>query len=117
MDRVLLIDLANAVWRASIGFAPKKPILAPPKDDWEMYGGEEPTPEPKKVDDSFIIIFNFFRNLRPIIEQFSPDKCFAVLEGHPKFRYDLFSDYKANRIIKQAEDKNQGISLMLLIQR
>ena len=33
---------------------------------------------------------------------FKPDKCFAVLEGHPQFRYDLFGDYKANRIIKQA---------------
>lgn len=106
MDKVLLIDFNNAVWRASIGFAPKKPVVAPPKDDWEMYGGDEPTPEPKKeVDDSIIIIFNFFRNLRPLIEQFSPDKCFAVLEGHPQFRYNLFSDYKANRIIKSASQQ------------
>jgi 5'-3' exonuclease len=33
---------------------------------------------------------------------FSPDKCFFVLEGRPQFRYDLYSDYKANRIIKLA---------------
>jgi 5'-3' exonuclease len=106
VDKVLLIDFNNAVWRASIGFAPKKaPPPIPVADEWEMYGKEEKVIETKRVDDSFIIIFNFFRNLRPLIEQFSPDKCFAVLEGHPKFRYDLFADYKANRIIKQASQQ------------
>jgi 5'-3' exonuclease len=80
MDKVLLIDGHNAMWRASIGFAGNK---SPPVE------GED-----------FITIFNFFRNLRPIIEQFEPDKCFFVLEGHPQFRYDLFSDYKANRLVK-----------------
>jgi len=106
VDKVLLIDFNNAVWRASIGFAPKKAAPANPvADEWAMYGQEEKPIETKRVDDSFIIIFNFFRNLRPLIEQFSPDKCFAVLEGHPKFRYDLFSDYKANRIIKQASQQ------------
>jgi hypothetical protein len=60
------------------------------------------------VDDQFCYgerygyVFNFFRNLRPLIEQFAPEKCFFVLEGHPQFRYDLYSDYKANRIIKTA---------------
>lgn len=48
------------------------------------------------------LVYNFFRNLRPQIEAGEPDKCFFVLEGHPQFRYDLFADYKANRIIKQA---------------
>jgi len=108
MDNVLLIDAHNAMWRASISFAPKVPREpAPPKDDWEMYGGGEPVPPTKEVDESFILIFNFFRNLRPIIEQIEPDKCFFVLEGHPQFRYDLFSDYKANRIIKEASRQEQ----------
>lgn len=79
MDKILLIDGQNAIFRASVIFG-----------------------SPKEVDDSYIIIFNFFRNLRVIIEKFSPDKCFFALEGHPKFRYDLYSDYKANRIIKEA---------------
>ena len=107
MDKVLLIDFNNAVWRASIGFAPKKIAMAPQpsNDEWGSYGAPEPTPEPKKVDDTFVIIFNFFRNLRPLIEQFSPDKCFAVLEGHPAFRFDLFAGYKADRIIKRAAKK------------
>ena len=112
MDKVLLIDAHNAMWRASISFAPKKEIVAPPSpeedDGWEMRGNPAPpAPEKKEVDESFIIIFNFFRNLRPIIELFSPDKCFFVLEGHPQFRYDLFSDYKANRLIKQAASKEK----------
>lgn len=86
MDKVLLIDAHNAIWRASI-----------------VFGGAKPTPT---EDESVIITFNFFRNLRPIVELFSPDKCFFVLEGHPQFRYDLFSDYKANRIVKQASRKD-----------
>ena len=108
MDRILLIDAHNAMWRASISFAPKvERELPPPKDDWEMYGGEQPAPPAKEPNESFVLIFNFFRNLRPIIEQVAPDKCFFVLEGHPKFRYDLFSDYKANRIIKEASRQEQ----------
>lgn len=84
MDRILLIDGLNFIWRACVKFG-----VSPIED----------------VDDSVIFTFNFFRNLRPIIELFSPDKCFFVLEGHPQFRYDLFADYKANRIVKQASGK------------
>lgn len=85
MDKILLIDAHNAMWRACVKF-----------------GG----PPSVEVDDSIIFAFNFFRNLRPLIEEFEPDKCFFVLEGHPQFRYDLFSDYKANRIIKQASKQD-----------
>lgn len=52
--------------------------------------------------DRYNFVYNFFRSLRVSIADFEPDKCFFVLEGHPQFRYDLFGDYKANRIIKQA---------------
>lgn len=122
MDKILLIDAHNAMWRASIGFTAKK--AAPNPSDWQDNGqpnqstddgwemrlapGPPTSPEPKKqVDESFITIFNFFRNLRPIIELFEPAKCFFILEGHPKFRYDLFADYKANRIVKQAANQAQ----------
>lgn len=84
MDKILLIDAHNAMWRACVKFG---------------------TPPVQDVDDSIIFAFNFFRNLRPLIEEFAPDKCFFVLEGHPQFRYDLFADYKANRIVKQAAKK------------
>ncbi len=113
MDKVLLIDAHNAMWRANIAFNPSKRIHAycPDCDAYDLIhrsgemhcicGGawhdgkceEEPTQE-------FVPIFNFFRNLRPIIEQFMPEKCFFVLEGRPQFRYDLFPDYKANRLVK-----------------
>jgi len=106
MDKILLIDAHNAMWRASIGFAPKKPATAKPSEDdgWTMRGDSAPPEQTvsSEEEQKYVLIFNFFRNLRPIIELFSPDKCFFVLEGHPKFRYDLFPDYKANRIIKQA---------------
>lgn len=80
MDKILLIDGHNQMWRACVKFGAVQP----------------------NVPDEVIFTFNFFRNLRPLIEDFEPEKCFFVLEGHPQFRYDLFSDYKANRIIKLA---------------
>ena len=44
------------------------------------------------------IIYNFFRSIRPLIEKFSPDKVYFVLEGNPKFRNDLSKGlYKSNR--------------------
>lgn len=80
-DKILLIDFANQVWRSTIGFG-KQPEMS-----------------------QNTIVFNFYRNLRPIVEMFSPNKIFFVLEGHPQFRYDLYSEYKANRITKTASKK------------
>jgi len=85
MDKVLFIDAHNQMWRSCVKFGAVQP----------------------DVPDEVIFTFNFFRNLRPLIEDFEPDKCFFVLEGHPQFRYDLFADYKANRIIKLAEGKSK----------
>ena len=95
MDKILFIDAHNAMWRACVKFG------APPQSKVKFDENGDPITE-VEVDDSIIFAFNFFRNLRPLIEDFEPDKCFFVLEGHPQFRYDLFSDYKANRIVKQA---------------
>lgn len=76
MDKILIIDAHNAIWRAMVFFgeitAPKENVMA----------------------------YNFFRNLRSTVEQFQPNKIFMVWEGHPKFRYDLYPEYKANRIVK-----------------
>jgi hypothetical protein len=122
MDKILLIDTVNFIWRASIGFGPSKGSEHGFCTDCDEYillhhqgrlhcicGGDWDSIENRCEDqprEEDIIIFNFFRNLRPIIELFSPDKCFFVLEGHPQFRYDLYSEYKANRIIKQASKQN-----------
>ncbi len=88
MDKILLIDGFNQMWRAvhTMNFAKKAEAAAPVED---------------KPD--YLIIFNFFRNLRPLIELFNPDKCFFVLEGHSAFRFGLYPDYKANRMVKYAE--------------
>lgn len=119
MDKILFIDGMNSMHRANIGFGVSKLQAHGMCSDCDAYitmhaqdhvhcycGGDWDCIDNKcseESNDSFITIFNFFRNLRPIIEMFSPDKCFFILEGHPQFRYDLFPDYKANRIIKQAE--------------
>lgn len=83
MDKVLIFDAHNAMWRACVKFGAVQP----------------------DAPDEVIFTFNFFRNLRPIIEEFSPHKCFFVLEGHPQFRYDLYPEYKAHRITKLGSAK------------
>lgn len=101
MDKVLFIDGMNAIWRANISFGiPTNHCrisdhICACNSPWNEEHGF-------CYGDKFHIVFNFFRNLRPIIEKFSPDKAFFILEGHPQFRYDLYSDYKANRLIKTA---------------
>ena len=55
-----------------------------------------------ELDGEYVLVFNFFRNLRATIEQFQPAKIFIVLDGRPKHRYELYAAYKANRIIKTA---------------
>jgi len=75
MDKIVFYDMHNAIWRAYVGFK-----------NTEIYNEED------------VIVFNFFRNLRPLVELFKPDKMFCVWEGNPKFRYELYSEYKANRI-------------------
>jgi 5'-3' exonuclease len=116
MDKILLIDALNAIWRATITFGPSKQVheqcikacnhkLLESNTNHCTCGQEWNDNDGRcfsQANEDYIIVFNFFRNLRPIIEQFKPDKCFFVLEGHPQFRYDLYADYKANRIIKTA---------------
>lgn len=87
MDRILFIDYYNFLHRACVKF------------------------EASNIPDEEIFTFNFFRNLRPIVEKFNPDKCFFALEGHPQFRYNLFAEYKANRIIKNASKLNRNESV------
>ena len=43
------------------------------------------------------VVYNFFRGIRPLIEKFNPDVTYFALEGNPKYRYEIYPDYKANR--------------------
>jgi len=90
MDKISLFDGYNAFWRATH-------TMSFGKKEGEVIDPEAP---------DYLIIFNFFRNLRPLIEQFAPEKCFFVLEGHSLFRYGLYPEYKANRIIKYGSKKD-----------
>lgn len=109
MDKILLIDGLNSLWRANVRFGP--PLnhalcqdCTNPKHKGTSHCqcGSLWHSDNFCYGDKYYIVYNFFRNLRPIIEQFSPVKCFFVLEGHPKFRHTLYSEYKANRLIKEA---------------
>ena len=83
----MLIDGNNYMYRANIAFA--------------NFGYTASAVETSEN----VMIFNFFRNLRATIEQFQPEKVYFVLEGHPKHRYEILPEYKANRIVKTAEKK------------
>jgi DNA polymerase I len=86
MERILLIDGLNFIYRGNISFK------------WGDKQEEGP---------SYTVVFNFFRNLRALIEEFNPNKIFFCLEGADNFRYKLFPDYKANRIIKRATSSKE----------
>jgi 5'-3' exonuclease len=51
-----------------------------------------------RLHGEYALEFIFFKNFRYSIDQFKPEKIFIALEGHPKFRYDLYASYKANRV-------------------
>ena len=68
--KVLFLDAYNLIHRARSGFT----------------RGDYP------------VIYNFFRGVRPLIEKFSPDKVYFVLEGNPEFRKNLSAGtYKQGR--------------------
>lgn len=69
MSKVLIVDGMNFLHRARSGFG---------------------------MGDYFVA-FNFFRNLRALVERHAPTRCIMALEGHPQKRYDLLPEYKANR--------------------
>lgn len=86
MAKVLLIDGLNMIHRGNIKFGPQDPDKQ-----------------------SFHIVYNFFRSLRASIASFEPSKVFFCLEGKNNFRYSLFADYKANRIIKKASKSSEDV--------
>ena len=51
------------------------------------------------------VVFNFMRNFRALVDQFSPDEVYFVLEGKPQHRIDISSEYKANRKVDPASDE------------
>lgn len=50
------------------------------------------------------VVYNFFRSLKPLIDQFEPTRAYFTLEGHPKKRYEMLATYKANRRVVAKPD-------------
>jgi len=80
--RVLFVDAYNLMHRARWGYA---------KGDYN-------------------IVYTFFRGIRPIVERFSPDKVYFVLEGKPVERLELYPEYKANRRTGLTPEKVEQLS-------
>lgn len=126
MDKILLIDAMNALWRANVRFGPRMQhtsctldcrINRHPEYVHCYCGAKWNEKEQFCYGDKYLVVFNFFRNLRPIIELLSPDKCFFVLEGHAKHRYALYPDYKANRLHKIASTAEKQEDLAKFFQQ
>ncbi len=77
--RLLLVDGANFAHRARAGF--------------------------DRGPNAFI--FNFFRNLRALVEFVKPDNVIYVLEGKPVARNEMHSEYKANRAIASDDPERE----------
>lgn len=76
MQKVLLLDGYNMLYRARYGFKV----------------GENPA------------IYAFFRSFRSVINKFKPDITYFVLEGYPKRRNELMDDYKGQREYDNSDD-------------
>ena len=85
---VLFLDAYNLIYRARAGFAM----------------GDYP------------VIYNFFRQVRPLVEKFNPDKVYFALEGNPKFRKQLSEgDYKSNRKSAGDDFHRQKAAIITLV--
>jgi len=51
------------------------------------------------------IVYTFFRSFRSLIENMNSDKVIVALEGNPKFRFELYPEYKANRKKNRTPEK------------
>ncbi len=51
------------------------------------------------------IVYNFFKSLKPILDNFSPERVYFILDGKPKKRLEMDSEYKANRKIVDPTDE------------
>lgn len=49
------------------------------------------------------VVFNFFRSFKALVEQFKPTRVIVACDGVPVARLALFSEYKANRVIKEED--------------
>jgi 5'-3' exonuclease len=66
----------------------------------------------------FSVVFNFFRNLKSLVEMHSPTRVLFVTEGYPKARHDRFDGYKKNRKAPDiAFTIQKGLILELLSKR
>lgn len=56
---------------------------------------------------SRFVCFNFFRNLRALVEALRPSRIVFALEGHPKARHAALPEYKANRVIDATTEEGE----------
>ena len=62
---------------------------------------------------SYSAVFNFFRGIRPLVEKFSPDVCYFVLEGKPVDRLALSPDYKGQRVYNNDDNFNEQRKIII----
>lgn len=56
------------------------------------------------------VVFNFFRGLRALVEQFKPTCVYVVDEGTPRARRALLPEYKANRVVSDDDPRRAELA-------
>jgi len=51
------------------------------------------------------VVFNFFRQFKSLVDEFTPNRVYVVLEGRPVKRYELLPEYKATRKVEETDPK------------
>jgi 5'-3' exonuclease len=54
------------------------------------------------------VVYNFFRNFRSLVEQLNPSRIYFILEGRPHRRFDVFPEYKANRLLQEEDPEKEA---------
>lgn len=57
------------------------------------------------------VIFNFFRNLKSLVDKFTPNRVYIALEGRPVKRYEALPEYKATRKVEESDPKYEELKV------
>ena len=55
------------------------------------------------------VIYNFFRQLKALVDQFKPNRVYLALEGRPVHRHEAMVEYKANRIVEKSDPRHEEL--------
>lgn len=55
------------------------------------------------------VVYNFFKQIKSLVDQFKPSRIYVALEGRPVKRYESLETYKANRKVDQDDPRAEEL--------